>query len=117
MILPPINFYRTPVNVSTHTHTDTHTYICSACVRACVRVCSERSDQCAIVKVLHVIVSYTISKIRSLLAQASTEKLVHAFIKSRLDYCNSVLYGSLDYEIKRLQSIQNSAALLSHQTR
>ena len=35
---------------------------------------------------------YKISKIRSLLDQASTEKLVHAFITSRLDYCNSVLY-------------------------
>ena len=98
MILPPINFYKTPVSVSTHTHTDTHTHICSACVRACVRVCvwSERSDQCAMVKVLHFIINYTISKIRSLLDQASTEKLVHAFMKSRLDYCNSVLYGSLD---------------------
>ena len=36
MILPPINFYKTPVSVSTHTHTDTHTHICSACARACV---------------------------------------------------------------------------------
>ena len=61
MILPPINFYKTP-------HTDTHTNICSACV--CVWI--ERYDQCAMVKVLHVIVNYTISKIRSLLDQAST---------------------------------------------
>ena len=96
MILPPINFYKIPVSVSTHTHTDTHTHICSACVRACVCVWSERSDQCAMVKVLHVIVNYTISKIRSLLDRASTEKLAHDFIKSRLVYCNSVLYGSLD---------------------
>ena len=36
MILPPINFYKTPESVSTHTDTDTHTHICSACVRACV---------------------------------------------------------------------------------
>ena len=64
---------------------------------ACVCVWSERSDQCAMVKVLHVIVNYIISKIRSLLDQASTEKLVHTFTKSRLDYCNSVLYGSLDW--------------------
>ena len=42
---------------------------------------------------------YKISKVRSLLDQASTEKLVHAFITSPLDYCNSVLYGSPDYEI------------------
>ena len=69
MILPPINFYQTP-------HMDTHTHICSACVRACVCVWIERYDQYAMVKVLHVIVNYTISKIRSLLDQASTEKLV-----------------------------------------
>ena len=36
MILPPINFYKTLISVSTHTHTDTHTHICSACVRVCV---------------------------------------------------------------------------------
>ena len=29
-----------------------------------------------------------------------------------LDYCNSVSYGSPDNEIKKLQSIQNSAARL-----
>ena len=34
MILPPINFYKTPVSVSTHSYG--HTHICSACVRACV---------------------------------------------------------------------------------
>ena len=68
------------------------------CMRACVRVCMERTFwPCAMVKVLHVIVNYTISKIRSLLDQVSTEKPVHAFIKSRLDYPNSVLYGSLDW--------------------
>ena len=76
--------------------THIHTYVVRVCVRACVCVWSERSDQCAMVKVLNVIINYTISKIRSLLDQASTEKLVHAFMKSRLDYCNSVLYGSLD---------------------
>ena len=44
--------------------------------------------------------------------QANTEILAHAFITSRFDYCNSVLYGSPDYEIKKLRSIQNSAARL-----
>ena len=55
---------------------------------------------------------YKISKIRSLVNEASTEKPVRAFITSRLDYCKSILYGSSDYEIKKPHSIQNSAARL-----
>ena len=34
-----------------------------------------------------------IGKIRHLLTQSITEKLVHAFITARLDYYNSILYG------------------------
>ena len=38
--------------------------------------------------------------------------LVHAFISSRLDYCNSLLYGIADGLLQKLQSIQNAAARL-----
>ena len=38
--------------------------------------------------------------------------LVHAFITSRVDYCNGVLYGSNGYLLDRLQSVLNSAARL-----
>lgn len=53
-----------------------------------------------------------IGKIRKYLDKDSTEKLVHAFISSKLDYCNSVLYGLPNYEIQKLQRLQNSAARL-----
>ena len=52
----------------------------------------------------------------SLSADAS-KTLVHAFISSRLDYCNSLLYGIADGLLKKLQSIQNAAARLITGTR
>lgn len=53
-----------------------------------------------------------LGKIRHLLTQSVTEKLVHAFVSSRLDYCNSILFGLPKGVIKRLQLIQNTAARL-----
>ena len=60
---------------------------------------------------------WKIGKIRNLLDQRSTEKLIHAFITSRLDYCNSLLYNLPAFEIRKLQTIQNSAARLVTRTR
>ena len=51
------------------------------------------------------------SIIRSLSTEAA-ETLVHAFVSSRLDYCNPLLYGVADGLYRRLQSIQNAAARL-----
>ena len=42
----------------------------------------------------------------------TTYMLVHAFIISRLDYCNSLLVGITKFLKKRLQKIQNKAARL-----
>ena len=38
--------------------------------------------------------------------------LVQAFISCRLDYCNSLLFGISDGLLRRLQSVQNTAARL-----
>ncbi len=51
-----------------------------------------------------------IAKIRNILSKNDAEKLVHAFVTSRLDYCNSLLSGSSKKSIKTLQLIQNAAA-------
>ncbi len=51
-----------------------------------------------------------ISAVRPFLTESAAEQLVHAFITSRLDYCNSLLYGLPDYKIQRLQRLQNTAA-------
>uniref|UniRef100_A0AAQ6IH18 Reverse transcriptase domain-containing protein n=1 Tax=Anabas testudineus TaxID=64144 RepID=A0AAQ6IH18_ANATE len=51
-----------------------------------------------------------IAKIRSILSQSDAEKLVHAFVTSRLDYCNSLLIGCPNNSLKSLQLIQNAAA-------
>ena len=53
-----------------------------------------------------------ISRIRRYLNSACCEQLVHAFVSSRLDYCNSLLIGLPDKDIFKIQRIQNSAARL-----
>ena len=53
-----------------------------------------------------------IGKIRKLLSNKHTEMLVHAVVSSRLDYCNSLLYGVNKKVINKLQKVQNAAARL-----
>ena len=55
---------------------------------------------------------YNISHIRKYLSRESTEKIVHAFISSRLDYCNSLLYGIPEYQTRKLQRVMNASARL-----
>ena len=55
---------------------------------------------------------YRIGRLSRYLDRQSTERLVHAFVSSRLDCCNSLLFGLPDYEISKLQRVQNSAARL-----
>ena len=47
----------------------------------------------------------------------STEKLVHAFVTSKLHYCNSLLFGLHSNQLKKLRPVQNSAIRLITGTR
>ncbi len=51
-----------------------------------------------------------ISKLRNMLSVSDTEKLVHAFMTSRLDYCNALLGACPASSINKLQIVQNAAA-------
>ena len=57
-----------------------------------------------------------IGKIRQYLDQAATIRLVHAFVTSRLDSCNSLLFGLSEREISKIQRVQNIAARLVART-
>ena len=53
-----------------------------------------------------------IRAVRRSLDPESTKTLVNAFISSRLDYCNSLLYGINEGQLNKLQRVQNAAARL-----
>ena len=58
---------------------------------------------------------YRIRKIRKYLTKEATETLIHAFIFSHLDYCNSLLFGLPDNQLDKMQRVQNIAARLVYQ--
>ena len=53
--------------------------------------------------------------IRKYLTYDAAKIIIHAFVVSKLDYCNSLLYGLPSYLIRKLQHVQNSAARLVNQ--
>ena len=58
---------------------------------------------------------FQLRRLRSIRHSVTSEvlhTLVHAFICSRLDYCNSALFGSPKFLLDRLQSVLNAAARL-----
>ena len=58
-----------------------------------------------------------IAKIRKYLTETTAEILIHAFITSKLDNCNSLLYGLPKRLLGQLQSVQNTAARIVTLTR
>ena len=51
-----------------------------------------------------------LASIRRFLTRTATATLVSAFVLSRIDYCNSLLFGSSHDVTSHLQRIQNNAA-------
>ena len=48
-------------------------------------------------------------RIRKYLSKEHTVTLIHAFISSRIDFCNSLLYELPACQLHKLQRVQNSA--------
>ena len=55
---------------------------------------------------------YNLRRIRKYLSKDNTKTLVRAFISSRIKYCNSLLYGLSEYQLDKLQRVQNMCARL-----
>ena len=55
---------------------------------------------------------YNIRRIRKYLPFEAAKSLVQAFVISRIDYCNAILYGLPAIHVNRLQRVQNAAARL-----
>ncbi len=66
---------------------------------------------------LHVFNLKNISKLRPMLLMSNAEMLIHAFMTSRLDYCNPILGGCSARLINKLQMVQNAAARVLTRTR
>ena len=60
---------------------------------------------------------FNIIKIRKYLTKEATTTLAQSFVFNHLDYCNSLLYGLPDYQIRKFQRIQNMAAKIVFQAR
>ena len=58
-----------------------------------------------------------IARIRAYMSRQDLEKFIHAFITSRLDYCNSIFSGLTKKELGQLQLVQNAAARVLTRTR
>ena len=54
----------------------------------------------------------TISRTKKYFSTQTTEILIHAFVTSKLDHCNCLLYNVSKNVIKKLQSVQNAVARL-----
>ena len=56
---------------------------------------------------------HNLRRIRKYLSQDCLVTLIHTFVTSRLDYCNSRMYGLPQCQISKLQRVQNAAARIA----
>ncbi len=54
----------------------------------------------------------SIARLKPILSRKDLEKVINAFVLSRLDYCNVLYVESCQTTISRLQLVQNAAARL-----
>jgi len=57
----------------------------------------------------HVSAAEQLRSVKRVLSAEVAKTVVYAFISSRLDYCNSLLFGISDNLLERLQAIQTTA--------
>ena len=60
---------------------------------------------------------HNIGKIRNYLDQPTAEKLIHAFVTSKLDFWNSLLFGLPKKQLDKLQRILNTASRIVTKTK
>ena len=60
---------------------------------------------------------HNIGKIRNYLDQPTAEKLIHAFVTSKIDFCNSLLFGLPKKQLDKLQRILYAAARIATKTK
>ncbi len=53
---------------------------------------------------------HNVNSVRSSLTQEAAATVIHAFVTSRLDVCNSLLYGLPKATLAKVPQVQNSAA-------
>ena len=57
-----------------------------------------------------------IAKIRNFMSKNDAENCIHAFVSSRLDYCNALLSGYPDKTLNKLQLVLNMVARILTKT-
>ena len=60
---------------------------------------------------------WNIRKIRNILDKTVIKELIHTFVTSRLDDCNSLVFGIPVNQVRKLQLLQNSAARFVFKTK